>query len=56
MIIESKELDVRPRISIKDESGKTVKIPGTELQARYFLPVGANISVAEGDRGLGRAT
>ncbi|MGD0075710.1 MAG: DNA-directed RNA polymerase subunit beta', partial [Candidatus Binataceae bacterium] len=47
VIVEFKELDVRPRISIKEE-GKTVKIPGTELHARYFLPVGAYISVAEG--------
>ena len=48
VIVEFKELDVRPRISIKEEHGKTAKIPGTELYARYFLPVGAYISVAEG--------
>ncbi len=48
VIVESKELDVRPRISIKDESGKTSKIPGTENYARYFLPVGAYINVPEG--------
>jgi len=48
VIVEFKELDVRPRISIKEEHGKTAKIPGTELHARYFLPVGAYISVGEG--------
>jgi DNA-directed RNA polymerase subunit beta' len=48
VIIESKELDVRPRISIKDESGKTAKVPFSENYARYFLPVGAYINVAEG--------
>ncbi|MGH7934233.1 MAG: DNA-directed RNA polymerase subunit beta' [Candidatus Binataceae bacterium] len=48
VIVEFKELDVRPRISIKDESGKTAKIPGGEQHARYFLPVGAYINVAEG--------
>jgi DNA-directed RNA polymerase subunit beta' len=50
VIIETKDPDVRPRISIKDEKGKTLKLPGTEAEARYFLPVGANIFVAEGDR------
>src|SRR5210317_2584996 len=28
-IIESKDADERPRISIKDEDGKTAKIPGS---------------------------
>jgi DNA-directed RNA polymerase subunit beta' len=50
VIVESKELDVRPRISIKDESGKTAKVPHSENYARYFLPVGAYINVAEGTR------
>jgi DNA-directed RNA polymerase subunit beta' len=49
VIIESKDADSRPRISVKDEHGRTKKIPGTEMEARYFLPVGANIVVAEGD-------
>jgi DNA-directed RNA polymerase subunit beta' len=48
VIVESKELDVRPRISIKDESGKTAKVPYSENYARYFLPVGAYINAAEG--------
>jgi DNA-directed RNA polymerase subunit beta' len=48
VIVEFKELDVRPRISIKDETGKTARIAGSELYARYFLPVGAYINVAEG--------
>jgi DNA-directed RNA polymerase subunit beta' len=48
VIVEFRELDVRPRISIKDASGKTAKIPGTENYARYFLPVGAYINVPEG--------
>ncbi len=48
VIVEFKELDVRPRISVKDEHGRTVKIPKTELFARYFLPVGAYINVADG--------
>jgi DNA-directed RNA polymerase subunit beta' len=49
VIIESKDADTRPRISIKDEHGKTKKIPGSNQEARYFLPVGANIYVGDGD-------
>jgi DNA-directed RNA polymerase subunit beta' len=48
VIVEFKDLDVRPRISIKDESGKTAKVPDGTNFARYFLPVGAYINVAEG--------
>ncbi len=49
VICESKDPEARPRISIKDEKGRTLKIPGTESMARYLLPVGAHIVVAEGD-------
>ena len=46
VIIESRDPDKRPRITLKEESGKTVKI-GESLMGRYFLPVGANISVQD---------
>ena len=49
VIVSYKEGDLRPRISIKDNSGKTLKIPGTVIEARYLLPVGAIITVNEGD-------
>ena len=49
VIVESKDPELRPRISIKDEKGKTMNLPGTASQARYLLPVGANIFVSEGD-------
>lgn len=49
VIVDYKDTEVRPRISIKDKSGKTAKIPHTHSEARYFLPVGAIIMVAEGD-------
>lgn len=49
VIIESKDPDLRPRISIKDEKGRTMNLPGSTSQARYLLPVGANIIVTEGD-------
>jgi DNA-directed RNA polymerase subunit beta' len=39
VIIESKSADRRPRVSIKDEQGKTIQ--------RYLMPVGANIVIQE---------
>jgi DNA-directed RNA polymerase subunit beta' len=49
-IIESKDADLRPRISLKNEEGKTIRIPKSDNEARYFLPLGATIAVSEGDR------
>jgi DNA-directed RNA polymerase subunit beta' len=50
VIIESRDIEARPRISIKDSSGKTAGLPGsTKALARYHLPVGAIIIVNEGD-------
>ncbi|HTR45146.1 MAG TPA: DNA-directed RNA polymerase subunit beta', partial [Thermodesulfovibrionales bacterium] len=40
---------MRPRISIKDEHGKTLKIPGSQNTARYLLPAGAHVLVDKGD-------
>jgi DNA-directed RNA polymerase subunit beta' len=48
VVIESKVAELRPRISIKDETGRTAKIPGTTALARYLIPVGATINVSEG--------
>jgi len=48
VVIESKGVDKRPRISLKDEDGKTLKLANGS-PARYMLPVGANIIVAEGE-------
>ncbi|MDY7032328.1 MAG: DNA-directed RNA polymerase subunit beta' [Thermodesulfobacteriota bacterium] len=49
VIADSKDPDTRPRVSIKDESGRTAKLPGSESLARYLLPMKANIVVNEGD-------
>jgi DNA-directed RNA polymerase subunit beta' len=49
-VIESKDADLRPRISLKDDGGKTLKIPNSDNEARYFLPFGATIAVSEGDQ------
>jgi DNA-directed RNA polymerase subunit beta' len=48
-IIESQNAELRPRITLKDADGNTVKLPGSDGEARYFLPVGANIFVNNGD-------
>jgi DNA-directed RNA polymerase subunit beta' len=49
VIVESKEADTRPRISVKDEAGKTLKIPDSRNAAIYLLPVGANLLINDGD-------
>ena len=41
--------NMRPRVSIKDEQGRTTKIPGTSNLARYLLPSGAHILVDKND-------
>jgi DNA-directed RNA polymerase beta' subunit len=41
--------NMRPRVSIKDETGRTAKIPGTNNPARYLLPSGAHLLVSKGD-------
>ena len=49
VIIDFRDPSVRPRVSIKDETGKTVKLP-SGLDARYLLPVGAHLNIMEGQR------
>ncbi|MCL2449269.1 MAG: DNA-directed RNA polymerase subunit beta', partial [Polyangiaceae bacterium] len=50
VIIESRAADLRPRITLKHpQSLETLKLPGSTLDARYLLPVGANIVVQDGD-------
>jgi DNA-directed RNA polymerase subunit beta' len=48
-VIESKSGEERPRISIKDEEGKTATLPSSTGNARYMLPMGAILLVEEGD-------
>ena len=50
IVIESRAAELRPRITITDpETGEAVKLPGTDLDARYLLPVGANIVAQDGE-------
>ncbi len=48
VVIEQAGTNLRPRISLKDESGKTAKLPSAGSSARYLLPVGAHIFVEKG--------
>ncbi len=48
-VSESKSGEERPRISIKDEEGKTAKISHGKGLARYTLPIDAILMVEEGD-------
>ena len=48
VIVPSRSGQHNPRITLKDETGKTAKLPKTGSPARYSLPVGALISVTEG--------
>lgn len=49
VIVEYRDTELRPRVSIKDKSKKTAKIPGTQRDARYILPLNAILTVSEGD-------
>ncbi|MDE3017856.1 MAG: DNA-directed RNA polymerase subunit beta' [Nitrospirota bacterium] len=48
VVIEHTGATLRPRISIKDEGGKTAKVSNVTSVARYLLPVGAHIFVEKG--------
>ena len=48
-IIESKNAEVRPRISIKVKGGKTAKLPRSTSVVLYELPVDAILLIEEGD-------
>jgi DNA-directed RNA polymerase subunit beta' len=50
VVVESRAADLRPRVTIKDPAtGETRKLSSGTLDARYLLPVGANIIVQDGD-------
>jgi len=40
--------DLRPTISLVDDKGNDLKIPGTEIPARYFMPGGAVVMISDG--------
>ncbi|HEX9756814.1 MAG TPA: DNA-directed RNA polymerase subunit beta' [Nitrospiria bacterium] len=48
VVIDFPGSTLRPRLSVKDEGGKTAKVSGTNAVARYLLPAGAHILVEKG--------
>jgi DNA-directed RNA polymerase subunit beta' len=46
VIVDTKDVEKRPRVSIKDTTGQTAR--ATSGEARYPLPVGAHLNVIEG--------
>ncbi len=49
IIHSSSSAQLNPRVSVKNERGKTLKLSDADVYARYSLPVGSIISVSEGD-------
>jgi DNA-directed RNA polymerase subunit beta' len=50
IVIESRGAELRPRITIIDPTtGEARRLGNTELEARYLLPVGANIVAQDGE-------
>ncbi|HFE46389.1 MAG TPA: DNA-directed RNA polymerase subunit beta' [Nannocystis exedens] len=49
VVQESRDAKARPRLVLKDDAGETILLNGKH-EARYFLPVGASFTIAEGDR------
>ncbi|MFW6092953.1 MAG: DNA-directed RNA polymerase subunit beta', partial [Pseudomonadota bacterium] len=41
--------DLRPAVTLVDDSGKPVTLPGSELPAHYFLPNNAIVSLEDGE-------
>jgi len=48
VVVDTKDVDKRPRVTIKDATGQTAKVTGGSGEARYLLPVGAHLNVIEG--------
>ncbi len=49
IIHSTSSAQLNPRVSVKSDRGKTLKLPNSDVHARYSLPVGSIISVSEGD-------
>ncbi len=47
VVIDTKDVEKRPRITIKDADGNTARLPNGN-EARYQLPVGVHLNVYEG--------
>ena len=47
IVKQSTAMDLKPRISLRDADGNIVFLPGTDIEARYFMPENAILSVAD---------
>ncbi|MGE4234589.1 MAG: DNA-directed RNA polymerase subunit beta' [Bacteriovoracia bacterium] len=50
VIVDSKQSDKRPKVLITDAKGNVQKIEGTSRVSQYMIPVGANLTVHDGDQ------
>jgi DNA-directed RNA polymerase subunit beta' len=48
-IIEGRDSEIRPRITLKDKDGKAVKLDSAKTSAMYYLPINAILTVEEDD-------
>jgi DNA-directed RNA polymerase subunit beta' len=48
-IVESKDPDARPRLTLRDDAGNIKDLLSSRAQASYFLPQGSIITVNDGD-------
>ena len=49
VIIKSKSSDQKPTVTIVDEKGEDILLPGKDMPISYTIPVGANLLVFDGD-------
>ena len=48
-IIEGRDSEIRPRITLRDKDGKAVKLDSAKTSAQYYLPINAILTVEEDD-------
>ena len=48
VITDSKGADAKPTVLLTDANGNGIKLPGRETEARYVIPVGAQLLVVDG--------
>jgi len=49
IVIQARDANLRPRISIKSENGRTIVLPSTGGEARYLLPINAMVILSESE-------
>jgi DNA-directed RNA polymerase subunit beta' len=50
VVIDTKDVEKRPRVSIKDAKGQTTRVKTGSGEARYLLPVGVHLNVVDGQQ------